>query len=82
MAVEYLDKGNDDGTCLGQSASHKISFFGATPVVQQATPVAVSTSTSTSTSYAWGFESQEQADAIVTAVNAIITKLTTLGLWA
>lgn len=34
MAVEYLDKGNDDGTCLGQSATEKISFYGATTIVQ------------------------------------------------
>lgn len=35
MAVEYLDSGADDGTCLGQDANAKISFHGATPVVQQ-----------------------------------------------
>ena len=35
MAVEYLDKGNDDGTVLGQSASSKLGFYGlATPIVQ------------------------------------------------
>ena len=28
MAVEYLDKGNDDGTVLGQSASSKLGFYG------------------------------------------------------
>ena len=36
MAVEQLSKGNDDGTCLGQSASDKISMYGVTPVVQAA----------------------------------------------
>ncbi|MFA7063391.1 MAG: hypothetical protein WC132_04570 [Methanomethylophilus sp.] len=36
MAVEYLDKGNDDGTCFGQDTSEKISFFGATPSAQVA----------------------------------------------
>ena len=35
MAVEYLDKGNDDGTVLGQSASSKLGFYGlATPIVR------------------------------------------------
>jgi hypothetical protein len=35
MAVEYLDKGNDDGTVLGQSASSKLGFYGlTTPIVQ------------------------------------------------
>lgn len=35
MAVEYLDKGNDDGTVLGKSASSKLGFYGlTTPIVQ------------------------------------------------
>lgn len=34
MAVEHLSKANDDGTVLGQSATDKISFYNATPVVQ------------------------------------------------
>ena len=28
MAVEYLDKGNDDGTCFGKSTTSKIGFYG------------------------------------------------------
>jgi hypothetical protein len=48
MAVHYLDDGNDDGTVLGQSATKKVGFFGATPVVQQAiTAVATATATTT-----------------------------------
>lgn len=46
MAVEYVDKGNDDGTCLGQSTTEKISFYGVTPVVQQL-GAAVATDTTT-----------------------------------
>lgn len=34
MAVEYLSKGNDDGTSLGNSATEKISLYGVTPIVQ------------------------------------------------
>lgn len=35
MAVEYLDKGNDDGTCFGKATTSKIGFYGlATPIVQ------------------------------------------------
>lgn len=34
MAVEHLSKANDDGTVLGQSATDKIGFYNATPVVQ------------------------------------------------
>jgi len=48
MAVEYLDSGNDDGTILGQSATEKVGFFGATPIVQVAiTAVATVTATTT-----------------------------------
>lgn len=35
MAVEYIDKANPDGTTFGQSTSDKISFQGATPIVQR-----------------------------------------------
>lgn len=40
MAVEQLTKGNDDGTCMGQSTTEKISFYGVTTVVQAAIAVA------------------------------------------
>lgn len=36
MAVDYLDKLNPDGTCLGQTAASKIGFYGATTVAQRA----------------------------------------------
>ncbi len=35
MAVEYLGASGPDGTVLGLSATEKIGFFNATPVVQQ-----------------------------------------------
>lgn len=35
MAVNNLSNKNSDGTLLGQTASDKVGFFGATPVVQQ-----------------------------------------------
>lgn len=47
MSVDQLSKGNDDGTCLGQSASDKISFYGATPVVQAAVTAAGTDATTT-----------------------------------
>lgn len=49
MAVEQLSKGNDDGTCLGQSASDKISFYNATPVVQTALTAAGTDAATTQT---------------------------------
>jgi hypothetical protein len=38
MAADQLTKNPPDGTVYGQSASDKISFYGATPVVQPASP--------------------------------------------
>jgi hypothetical protein len=47
MAVDYIDKGNDDGTVFGQTAAMKIGFYGlTTPIVKQTlTKVVVSAST-------------------------------------
>lgn len=36
MAARQLSDGNDDGQVLGQSATDKVAFFGATPVDQPA----------------------------------------------
>lgn len=57
---------NPDGTSLGQSSSDKISFYGATPVSKGA---AVTTLATTPT-----------ATDIAVAVNAIISRLQTVGL--
>lgn len=47
MAVgEYRGNGNPDGTSFGQSGE-KISFYGATPVTQQATAAAGTDATTT-----------------------------------
>ncbi len=35
MAIKQLSDGNPDGTTVGQAAADKISFHGATPIVQQ-----------------------------------------------
>jgi len=45
MSVNLVDDGNDDGSSFGRSDG-LISFFGATPVVQQ-TGVAVATDLTT-----------------------------------
>jgi hypothetical protein len=49
MSVDQLSKLNDDGTSFGQSASDKISFHGATPVVQQTTAAAGTDAATTQT---------------------------------
>lgn len=48
MAVEYVGKGEDDGIVLGRSATDKVAFYNATPVVQPAI-TAVTTATATTT---------------------------------
>lgn len=80
---QYLDSTNADGTILGYDATNaKVGFFNKTPVAQPAAVTAVATTASTSTSSAFGYTTSAQAEAIVTAINTIITRLQTLGLTA
>ena len=52
MAVEYLDKGNDDGTVFGQSTSSKLGFYGlATPIVQPTLTITATASASPAATY-------------------------------
>jgi hypothetical protein len=79
MAVRYLDDGNDSGTCLGQSASSLVGFFGATPVAQQAT-IADATNTTTTTSTTTALTTD--LDSVRSKLNSLLAKLETLGLLA
>lgn len=64
------------------SITTKLGLYqGGNSSAQQVTPTAVGTTAATSTT-PYGFGSQAQADAVVTAVNAIITKLAAIGVWA
>jgi len=67
--AEYLQlsDGRDDGVKLGKSATDKVGFFGATPVVQQ-TMTALTTTSST------------VASSVSVAVAEIQTLLSNLGL--
>jgi hypothetical protein len=88
MAIgKQLSDGNPDGTGLGQSASDLISFFAATPVVQQTAPAAITTTILSSHSTqinntVWAFASQTQASGAITAINTFRTILNNLGLSA
>lgn len=68
MAVEYLDKGNDDGTVLGQDSAELIGFWGATPVDQPATITTVSTTNT--------------VGVVATALKALMTSLKEIGIIA
>ena len=86
MAVVYMTDGNDDGSVMGQSATEKISFFGATPVVQQTAPAAQGTTTvtaidtSTITTAAtsttpFGFATSTQANNLATVVAELVASV-------
>jgi hypothetical protein len=72
MAVEYLDKNNDDGTCFGYTSESKISFFGTTPCNQPATIAATGLSALSTAGVV----------AVSAAVDSILTALKELGLVA
>ena len=70
----------DDGTRFGQSTTDKIGFYGiGTPIVQP-TGVATVTTTAATTSTPYGYSTSTQADAIVSALNTVITNLAALYL--
>lgn len=71
---------SSDGFKVGDSASSKIGFYGATPVAQRASAnqAAVTTTAATSTT-PFGY-TQAQADAIVTLLNEIRATLVEIGL--
>ncbi len=81
-SYERLDYGSDDGCLIGGAATDKVGFYGAAPVVQASTFTSVTTTAATSTTNAYGYTTAAQADAIVTAVNAIIVALENVGLAA
>ena len=65
---------------VGSSATSLVGFWGATAVVQPTKATAVTTTASSSTTNAYGYTTAAQADAIVTAINAMIANGTTTGL--
>lgn len=78
MAVKQLSDGGPDGVRLGQSATDKVAFHGATPAVQIPVTTAPAATAATSTT-PFGY-SQTQADAIVTWIRTIDAALKARGL--
>lgn len=66
---EQIGSRNPDGMKFGAASTDKISLFGATPVVRQTAPGALTPATDTTAT-------------ISTAVNLLTTALTNLGLIA
>lgn len=77
--VEVLGTSGSGGTQLGASATDKVGFFGATPVVQQAN-IADATNTTTTTSTTTALTTD--LDSLRSKFNSLLTKLETLGLLA
>jgi UDP-N-acetyl-D-mannosaminuronic acid transferase (WecB/TagA/CpsF family) len=65
---------------IGNATTDLVGFYGTAGVAQQTKATAVATTASSSTTNAYGYTTAAQADAIVTAVNAIIVQLTALGM--
>lgn len=80
MAARQHSDARGDGQSFGQSSTDLIGFYGKAPIVRPTAAVAVNTTAATSTTNAFGYTTSTQADAIVTAVNALITNLSALGL--
>lgn len=81
MALKQLSDGGPDGTVMGQSSSDKVSFYGATPIVQRAgADQAAVTTTAATTSTPAGYSTTTQANAIVTLVNELRAAMVAAGL--
>lgn len=80
--AERLDYGSPDGSSWGGAATDKLGCYGVTPVVQAANITAVATTAATSTTNAYGYTTAAQADAIVTALNSVITAIEGFGITA
>ena len=79
---ERLDYGSSDGSNWGGASTDKIACYGETPVVQASAITSVTTTAATSTTNAYGFTTAAQADAIVTAVNALVVAVQNFGITA
>ena len=74
MASFKVSDNCPDGALVGNSATSKVGFFGATPVVQQTAPSLITLSTTG--------DSAADATAFRNAINTLISDSTNLGLMA
>lgn len=68
-SVERIGEGGSSGSSFGVAATDKISFYGATPVIQQ-TGIGTIDTTAPATTGIYGFTST-QAGQIMSAVNGL-----------
>jgi hypothetical protein len=75
MAIgKQVSDANADGTALGQSATDKISFYGATPVVQRANLIQANSVVSVSSNITI-------AASLTAWIVEVTATLNALGLW-
>jgi len=76
--------GYPDGYSVGTAATDKVGFYGATPAVQPAataqsaiatTAITTVVTTAATSTTPYGFTTSTQADAIVAAVNSLISRV-------
>ena len=84
MGAEYLGRGKADGTIFGRESGNgsKIGFYGTTPVAKQTASTAVGTASAITAGPTgqFGFATSTQADAMVSAINSIITNSAAYGI--
>ncbi len=77
---QTYDGNTSPGVTLGVSTSSLVALYGGTGIAQAATIANVTTTASTSTTNAFGYTTSTQADAIVTALNSLLTAARNIGL--
>ena len=80
MAVRHLSDGNDDGTVLGQSATDKIGFYNATPIVQRSGAVQAAAPAGGTGATAGAYDTAAHRDALIDLVNEMRLVLVNSGL--
>jgi len=78
---EQVTYNGPSGAQVGKSATEKVAFFGAVPVVQQTcTAIGTTTISQVGTTGKWAFATSTAASAFVARVIALQDRLDTLGL--
>ena len=80
MAVDQLSKNNPDGTVMGQSATDKIGFHGATPIVQRSGAVQAAAPAGGTGAAAGAYDTAANRDSMINLVNEMRLVLVNFGL--
>lgn len=86
-SYEQVSAGTDDGVQVGASATHKVSFYGATPVVRTTATALTAIATvvlSEAKTGMWAFGSSTVAQTVFARINQLVVdlgKLKTMGLF-